>query len=71
MESVVISELCSKVSNNMDATGLQLPPAWTSVRELTESVWHQHETQQTTIAHMIDLTNELSRQDFQNGMDLF
>ena len=64
----VIRDLCARVSENMDATGLQLPPAWTSKRELLESLWHLNDTQQTTISHIIDLTNELSREDFRNGL---
>lgn len=49
----------------MGETGIQLPPTWTSVRELTEYVW---DLSNCPMDHIIDLTKELSRNDFQNQM---
>ena len=63
----VIENFCDQVSRNMDATGLQLPPAWTSVRELAEHVWHVNDEELVTIPYVIHLTNELAREDFQSG----
>lgn len=63
----VIYDLCSKVSRNMDATGLRLPPAWGSVRELADHVWHVNDTQHVSISHLIALKNELAREDFRNS----
>ena len=63
----VIDHLCDQVSTNMDATGLRLPPAWGSVRELAEHVWHVNDAQQVRIDHIIYLRNELAREDYQNG----
>uniref|UniRef100_A0A2P2MP79 F-ATPase protein 6 n=1 Tax=Rhizophora mucronata TaxID=61149 RepID=A0A2P2MP79_RHIMU len=60
----VIEDLSSIVKKNMEATGLQLPPAWSSVRELLEHVW---DLQDTKIFYIIDLRNEMAREDFQNG----
>ncbi|KAH0723261.1 hypothetical protein KY285_005852 [Solanum tuberosum] len=56
----VIANFCDQVSRNMDATGLQLPPAWTSVRELAEHVWHVNDEELVTIPYVIHLTNELA-----------
>ncbi|KAG5581108.1 hypothetical protein H5410_051735 [Solanum commersonii] len=45
----VIANFCDQVSRIMDATGLQLPPAWTLVRELAEHVWHVNDEELVTI----------------------
>ena len=63
----VLQNLCDRVSTNMDATGLRLPPAWTSVRELAEHVWHVNDAPQVKIEHLIYLRNELAREDYQNS----
>lgn len=49
----------------MGETGIQLPPTWTSVSSLTEYVW---DLSNCPMDHIIDLTKELSRNDFQNGL---
>ena len=51
----------------MDATGVQLSPAWTSVRELVEHVWYVNDEELLIIPHFIHLKNELAREDFQSG----
>ncbi|KAG5595188.1 hypothetical protein H5410_036420 [Solanum commersonii] len=69
LRSYVVFRVCLDLVplSNMDATGLQLPPAWTSVRELVEHVWHVNDEELVTIPYVIHLTNELAREDFQSG----
>jgi F-type H+-transporting ATPase subunit a len=63
----IINDLSDTISTRMGQNNLPLPPAWPSVRELAEFVFHVNDPAQTSLSHIIGLRNELMRTDYING----